>query len=161
MACQIGINLLVKEKTKDKPWFKYEEDKNFIQILESPAKKITKYNIGGVAKSIANSLNKALNKEYEVGNVFYPIKNDQIVGVQIKPSIKQLEVLNAKDAQEAEKIRQELLETNPELVFKEDVELSEQLRLEQEEKEFSVEDLYEKSLSLTDKQIEERIKQCE
>lgn len=42
-----------------------------------------------------------------------------------------------------------------------DEQKSEDLRIEQEQKEFSVEDLYEKSLSLTDEQIAERIKQCE
>jgi len=144
MSCQIGIDLLVKEKTKDKAWFNYDEDNNFIHILESPAKRITEYNIGAVARDVANSFNRALNKEYEVGNVFYPIKDNSKVGVKIRPSAKQLEILNAKDAEEAEKIRQEAINDHPELFFKEETEIepkdeekAEQLRIEQEEKDFN------------------------
>jgi len=143
MACQIGIKLLVKKETKDKPWFKYEEDKNFILVLESPLKRIYSYNIFAVAKDVANSLNKGLNKEYEVGNVFFATKNNGITGVEIKPTNKQLEVLNSKDAEEAEKIRQEAIAEHPELFFKEqtiaeiDIENSEILRQEQENKDLT------------------------
>jgi len=143
MACQIGIKLLVKKETKDKPWFKYEEDKNFIRVLESPLKRIYSYNIFAVAKDVANSLNKGLNKEYEVGNVFFATRNNGITGVEIKPTNKQLEVLNSKDAEEAEKIRQEAIIEHPELFFKEEVfeetdsEKSETLRQEQENKDLT------------------------
>ena len=143
MACQIGIKLLVKKETKDKPWFKYEEDKNFILVLESPLKRIYSYNIFAVAKDVANSLNKGLNKEYEVGNVFFATKNNGITRVEINPTNKQLEVLNSKDAEEAEKIRQEAIAEHPELFFKEqtiaeiDIENSEILRQEQENRDLT------------------------
>ena len=143
MACQIGIKLLVKKETKDKPWFKYEEDKNFILVLESPLKRIYSYNIFAVAKDVANSLNKGLNKEYEVGNVFFATKNNGITRVEINPTNKQLEVLNSKDAEEAEKIRQESIAEHPELFFKEqtiaeiDIENSEILRQEQENRDLT------------------------
>jgi len=42
-----------------------------------------------------------------------------------------------------------------------DEELSEQMRIEQEQKEFNLEDLYQKSLEVDDETIKERIDKCE
>lgn len=41
-----------------------------------------------------------------------------------------------------------------------DEEKSEQLRLEQEERELNIEDLYNQAMNISEKQIEERIKEC-
>ena len=108
-VCNIGIKRVVSDLTKDKPWYKYEEDGDFIQVLTSPKQKINERNIKGVAITTADSLNKSINKQLPIGNVFKAtVQFDGRVGVSISPSDKQLELLNSKENAEREKLIKEV-----------------------------------------------------
>lgn len=108
-VCNIGIKRVVKNLTKDKSWFKYEEDSDFVQILPSPKEKINERNLRGVANTIAESLNKSINKDLPIGKVFKAIVQfDGRVGILISPTNKQLELLNSKDAAEREELIKEV-----------------------------------------------------
>lgn len=132
-VCSIGIKRVVNDLTKDKPWYKYEEDGDFIQVLTSPKQKINERNVKGVAVTTANSLNKSINKQLPIGKVFRAITQfDGRVGVLISPTDKQLQLLNSKDAAE----RQELMkEVEQEELQKEEVRLKD---LQEKEKERGV-----------------------
>jgi len=108
-VCNIGIKRVVNDLTKDKPWYKYEEDGDFIQVLTSPKQKINERNVKGVAITTANSLNKSINKQLPIGKVFKAITQfDGRVGILISPTDKQLELLNSKDAAEREELIKEV-----------------------------------------------------
>lgn len=49
----------------------------------------------------------------------------------------------------------------PEIKLSEDEQLSEQIRIEQEQREYTIEEIYQKSLEITEKELEERLKNCE
>jgi hypothetical protein len=108
-VCNIGIKKVVNDLTKDKPWYKYEEDGDFIQVLTSPKQKINERNVKGVAVTTANSLNKSINKQLPIGKVFKAITQfDGRVGVLISPTDKQLQLLNSKEAAEREELIKEV-----------------------------------------------------
>jgi hypothetical protein len=108
-VCNVGIKNVVKDMTKDKPWFRYVEDSNFIQVVPSPKGKINERNVKGVTITTANYLNKAINKDLPLGKVFKPITQfDGRVGVLIDPTSKQLELLNAKEDAEREELIKEV-----------------------------------------------------
>lgn len=109
MSCYIGIHRAVAQIVKNKPWFKYKEGDNFIQILPSPKEKINKLNITGVANTLANSLNKAINTDIKLGQVFYATQKKEIKqGVYIKPTNKQLDLLNAKEISDILELQKEV-----------------------------------------------------
>ncbi len=108
-VCNIGIKRVINDLTKDKPWYKYEEDGDFIQVLTSPKQKINERNVKGVAITTANSLNKSINKQLPIGKVFKAITQfDGRVGVLISPTDKQLELLNSKEDAEREELIKEV-----------------------------------------------------
>lgn len=129
-VCNVGIKRVVNDLTKDKPWYNYEEDGDFIQVLTSPKQKINERNIKGVAITTANSLNKSINRQLPIGKVFKPITQfDGRVGILIDPSDKQLELLNSKEDAEREEL---IKEVEQEELLKEEVRLRE---LQEKEKE--------------------------
>ena len=109
-VCSVGIDRVVAKVTGGKEWFNYDREQNFIEVRISPEKKINEYNIKVVARKVAASLNKAINSDLEIGNVFVPLKRDGKEGVLIAPSRTQLELLNSKDAQEQAELEAMLVE---------------------------------------------------
>ena len=99
-VCSVGIDRVVAKVTGGKEWFDYNREQNFIEVRISPEKKINEYNIKVVARKVAATLNKAINSDLEIGDVFIPTKRDGKEGVLIAPSRIQLELLNSKDAKE-------------------------------------------------------------
>ena len=104
--CQIGIKSVVDGYTKDKDYLKFDGS-NFIQILTSFTKRVSPSNYFSVAESLANMLNKKINSDIKIGNVFYNGEKDNKRGVIIAPTTKQLSLLNAKDNKEREEAIQE------------------------------------------------------
>jgi hypothetical protein len=131
MACQTGINLLVKRIVKDKPWFNYEEKQGFIAVLPSPKNKITERTAFGVATTLANYLNKGINSDINIGKVFYEAKD--IAGVEIKPTAEQLNKLNNRDNKEKDEQRKEVEEQDFQNWYKEN---RSDIATEEEHKEF-------------------------
>lgn len=105
MACQLGINLLVKRIVEDKPWFNYDEKQGFIAVLPSPKGKITEDKAFGAAITLADYLNKGINSDINIGKVFYPAKD--VAGVEINPTVEQLNKLNNRDNKEIDEQRKE------------------------------------------------------
>ncbi len=109
MSCRIGINNLVKSVIKDKPWFYFNERENYVEILDSPTNRISRYTAFGVAKSLAKDLNKVINNGYkQIGDVFYPNYMNQKRIVEINPSKKQLDLIKATDEKEVLEIEAEI-----------------------------------------------------
>lgn len=106
MSCQKGINLLVKEVIENKPWFNYDEKQSFIAILPSPGGKITEKTAFGAATTLADYLNKGINSDINIGKVFYPAKD--VAGVEINPTVEQLNKLNNRDNKEIDEQRKEV-----------------------------------------------------
>jgi predicted SprT family Zn-dependent metalloprotease len=109
MSCRIGINNLVKSVIKDKPWFYFNERENYVEILDSPTNRISRYTAFGVAKSLAKDLNKVINNGYkQIGDVFYPNYMNRKRIVEINPSKKQLDLIKATDEKEVLEIEAEI-----------------------------------------------------
>ncbi len=112
IGCTIGIKNAVEKYIGDKPWFKFNKS-DFIQILSSPKERINPENYYGIALSTAKELNKAINSDSPIGKVFYPISSNNLVGISISPSEKQLSILNANDQKEYSEALEALNEVIP------------------------------------------------
>jgi hypothetical protein len=99
MSCQTGIKTAVENYVTGKPYLKFN-GKNFIEVLTSPKEKVNPTNYYGVAESVANTLNKAINSDLNLGKVFYPKTYSNGVGVEIAPTERQLNLLNAQEENE-------------------------------------------------------------
>jgi len=101
--CDTGIKRVVLEKVQGKPWFKYKEDSNFVEVIGSPKGKIL-HNKIHVARSLAETFNKAINSDINIGKVFYAVENHDgaKTGVYINPSDPQLKLLNADENKQRE-----------------------------------------------------------
>lgn len=99
-VCSIGIERVVSRIVADKPWLKYFKDANYIEVTTSPNNKINEYNLPSVTRAFARSLNVAINKGLNVGDVFIPLKRDGRHVVLISPSKEQLELINASTDEE-------------------------------------------------------------
>jgi hypothetical protein len=118
MSCKIGIHKFVKEIIKNKPWFAFNEKKGYIEILDSPSNKITRYNSFGVAKSLAAQLNKRINIGYKnINDIFYPENINQKRVVKINPSERQLELIALTDDKEIQEIEKEIAKEKQSLEF--------------------------------------------
>jgi hypothetical protein len=107
--CSLGIKRVVTDLSKDKPWFKYKEESNFIQVVPSPKARINSSNLRAVAATTANFLNRSINKGLAVGDVFEAtVLYDGRVGVLISPTDRQLRLINAKDEAEKEQLIKEV-----------------------------------------------------
>ena len=107
MSCQTGIKTAVEKYVQNKPYLRFD-GKDFIEVRTSPKEKVNSNNFYGVSRSVADTLNKAINSEIALGKVFYPKQYSDKVGVIIAPTVKQLDALNAKDATELEQALAEL-----------------------------------------------------
>ena len=109
-VCSIGIERVISQVVADKPWMNYVKEANTIEISTSPKNGINEYNIGAVTRSFARKLNVAINTGLNVGDVFIPLKRDGKNIVLIAPSRAQLELVNAKDENEAKEIERRNIE---------------------------------------------------
>jgi hypothetical protein len=107
MSCQTGIKTAVEKYVQNKPYLNFD-GKDFIEVRTSPKEKVNPENYYGVSRSVADTLNKAINSEIALGKVFYPKAYSDKVGVIIAPTVKQLDALNAKDEAELDKALAEL-----------------------------------------------------
>jgi len=101
MSCQTGIKTAVENYVKDKPYLQFN-GKDFIKVVNSPKDKVNPTNYYGVSKGVADTLNKAINSDLNIGKVFFPKSYSDAVGILIAPSVKQLNLLNAEEAKEIE-----------------------------------------------------------
>lgn len=112
MACAIGLHNLVRKTLNNKPWFKYTEQGNngIVEILNSPKLRINKQTSIGVAKSTAKTINKNVNNGYKnVGDVAYARFNFNGWGiVEISPTNKQLDLINAQDEAEIAELQRQV-----------------------------------------------------
>ena len=108
--CTLGIQNLVKTTLNNKPWFEYDQSLGIINILDSPKNKINKQNSFGVAKTTATAINKQINNGYkDIGDIAFAKFNEQGIGyVDIAPTTKQIQLINAQDEVEIEELQKEL-----------------------------------------------------
>ncbi|NBW34720.1 MAG: hypothetical protein EBR30_06805 [Cytophagia bacterium] len=113
MSCQTGIKTAVETYVQNKPYLNFD-GKDFIEVRTSPKEKVNPNNFYGVARSVADTLNKAINSDIVLGKIFYPKSYSDKVGVIIAPTVKQLDALNAKDQAELAEALAELDQEIPE-----------------------------------------------
>jgi len=96
MSCNIGIHRAIEKVLNNKPWFKYKQGDDVIEILDSPNEKISKETSIGVASSVSKAINKAINNgSKKIGDITYSEFNSNSRGiVKINPTNKQLDLLN-------------------------------------------------------------------
>ncbi len=113
-TCQVGIKSTVEKYVSGKSYLGFN-GKNFIQIFTSVKEKVNPSNFYGVATSVANTLNKAINSDLVLGRVFYPTQTPGgVVGVSINPTAAQLNLLNAKEEAEIQEALDMLNAETPE-----------------------------------------------
>jgi hypothetical protein len=113
MSCDLGIQRITKEVLNDKPWFQYQEGDKYIRIIDSPNGKINERNYIAVAKTTANTINKAINKGYKnIGDIAYSTFLDGKGVIELSPSKKQLDLLNAQREEEITELQKEVDEEN-------------------------------------------------
>ncbi len=113
MSCDLGIQRITKKVLNNKPWFEYQEGDKYIRIIDSPSGKINQSNYKGVADTTASAINKAINKGYKnIGDIAYSIFLNGKGVVELNPSKKQLDLLNAQREEEIAEIQQEVDEEN-------------------------------------------------
>ncbi len=105
--CTTGIKDQVKEYTSDKPYLKFNSN-DFITVKLGG--EINTNNIFEVAKSHANTLNRAINNGKTIGKVFYAESGSDVTGIGIRPTMQQLNHLNANTENEIDQTRKELEE---------------------------------------------------
>jgi hypothetical protein len=108
--CTLGIHNLVKTTLNNKPWFEYDQSLGIVNILDSPKNKINKQSSFGVAKVVANTINKQINNGYkDIGDIAFARFDEQGRGyVDITPTINQIQLINAQDELEIEELQKEL-----------------------------------------------------
>jgi hypothetical protein len=113
MSCDLGIQRITKEVLNDKPWFQYQEGDKYIRITDSPNGKINESNYIAVAKTTANTINAAINKGYKnIGDIAYSTFLDGKGVIELSPSKKQLDLLNAQREEEIIELQKEVDEEN-------------------------------------------------
>jgi hypothetical protein len=113
MSCDLGIQRITKEAVEGKPWFKFTEGDKYVYILESPGGRITQSNYIGAAKTLANYINKGINEgNKNIGNIAYPVFLNGNGVVELNPSKKQLDLLNAQKEEEIAELQKEVDEEN-------------------------------------------------
>lgn len=113
MSCDLGIQRITKEVLNNKPWFNYKEGDKYIYISDSPNGKINESNYKAVADTTAKAINNAINKGYKnIGDIAYSIYLNGKGVVELNPSKKQLDLLNAQREEEIVSLQQEVDEEN-------------------------------------------------
>ena len=131
MSCDLGIQRITKEVLNDKPWFEYKEGDKYIRIIDSPNGKINENNYKAVAETTATAINKAINNGYKnIGNIAYSTFLNGRGVIELNPSKKQLDLLNAQREEEIIELQKEVDEENQ---AKEFDELNQEANVEVEE----------------------------
>ena len=113
MSCDLGIQRITKEVLNNKPWFEYQEGDKYIRITDSPNGKINERNYKAVAETTAATINRAINKGYKnIGDIAYSIFLNGKGVIELNPSKKQLDLLNAQREEEIAELQQEVDEEN-------------------------------------------------
>jgi hypothetical protein len=113
MSCDLGIQRITKEVLNNKPWFEYQEGDKYIRIIDSPNGKINESNYKAVAETTANAINKAINKGYKnIGDIAYSTFLNGKGVIELNPSKKQLDLLNAQREEEIAELQKEVDEEN-------------------------------------------------
>lgn len=113
MSCDLGIQRITKEVLNNKPWFEYQEGDKYIHIVDSPNGRINESNYIGAAKTVANTINKKLNEgNKNIGDIAYAIFLNGKGVVELNPSKKQLDLLNAQREEEIIELQKEVDEEN-------------------------------------------------
>lgn len=110
MSCDIGLHRIIKQVLNDRPWFKYKQGDTHIRIVGSPKLKINKDSSIGVAKYTADQINKIVNNgDKNIGKVCFPEFDERGWGrIFINPTTKQLDLLNASDRKEVDRLQKEV-----------------------------------------------------
>lgn len=113
MSCDLGIQRVTKKAVENKPWFNYTEGDRYVYISDSPNGKINESNYIGAAKTLANYINKGINTGYKnIGDIAYAVFLNGKGVVELNPSKKQLDLLNAQREEEIAQLQQEVDEEN-------------------------------------------------
>lgn len=113
MSCDLGIQRITKEVLNNKPWFEYQEGDKYIRITDSPNGKINESNYKAVAETTANAINKAINRGYKnIGDIAYSVFLNGKGVIELNPSKKQLDLLNAQREEDIAEIQKEVDEEN-------------------------------------------------
>ena len=104
--CITGIHAGIKEAIKGKPYFSYDERMRFIKVLPSYTGKINTSNSYSVAKDLAASLNRSINKNLKtkIGEIFKVSKMGLDNGVEWAITQKEANILNDAYDEEAAKL---------------------------------------------------------
>jgi len=109
MSCSLGIQKTVEKILGNKPWFNYNQAESYIEISESPNKKINLSNFFSVAQTISQTINTQINKgDKKIGDISYPTYINNSPVVKIAPTKAQLDLLNAEDQQEILELEKEI-----------------------------------------------------
>ena len=100
MSCNLKMKKYfdLKYNKIDLPWFEYSAKEDIIRIKDSPLKRISKVNTGGVAKRVAAAINAdANNGPISIGDIAYVKFDDNGRGyVKIDPTPFQLKQIDKK-----------------------------------------------------------------
>jgi len=97
--CDTGIKTAVESAVGNRPWLSYTKDSDYIQVILPPpnikSRITSRTQLPGIAKALADHLNKSINSSVAVGQVFYvEVSQSGNVYVSIKPTRAQLGILN-------------------------------------------------------------------
>jgi PAS domain-containing protein len=110
MSCNLGVHRVITKVLNNKPWFGYKQGDSVIRIFESPKIRINKYTSIGAARTTAKEINDLANKHYPgIGDIVSHAFDRNGWGiVNIHPTKKQLDYINAVDEKEEQRLRVEL-----------------------------------------------------
>ena len=108
MSCNTGLDNAILTILNNKPWFQYKSGDKYIKILNSPNGNINESNSIGVAKTIADTINKSINNgNKSVGKIAYEEFDGKRGVVKITPTSKQLDLINSEDEEEIKQLLQD------------------------------------------------------
>lgn len=95
MSCKTGIYKSVRKVIGNKGYFILDEDNDFVRVTRSGDLQ-NRGKAYGAANKLSTKLNQDINKDIQIGPVFYPIEgSDGVIGVRIDPTEAQTEILNS------------------------------------------------------------------
>jgi hypothetical protein len=116
--CSIGLERAISNVVEDKPWLDYDRNQGRIEVLLDASANIGEYNIAAVTRGYVKSMNDSINKNINIGRIFYPVKEGYRHYVKVALDKEQLEILNATDADEREYLERKILEKEIEGISK-------------------------------------------
>ena len=108
--CNIGLERAISKVVEDKPWLDYDKNQGRIEVLLDASANIGEYNIAAVTRGYVKSMNDSINKNINIGRIFYPVKEGYRYYVKVALDKEQSELLNAADADERRYLENKILE---------------------------------------------------